>query len=92
MSFVNAHRHSFIIQLWMEPREIESAPEEWRGIIEHTTSGQRRAVFTTNDIIQFIEGYVVHLHLQENPQDSMRVKLSRRSAEEPVDHEPPSTE
>ena len=83
MSFMNRNRHSFIIQLWCEPREIESAPEQWRGIIEHTISGERCAVFTTDDIINFIG---IHVNLQQQsqqPQNFVQTRLSRRDHDEP---------
>jgi hypothetical protein len=90
MSFVNNKRHAFIIQLWCEPREIESAPEEWRGIIEHTTTGERCAVFTTDDIIRFIGIHVAHLQPSQRLQDSMQMKLSRRISNETSDEKPPN--
>jgi hypothetical protein len=37
-----ASTHVFILRLWLEPREIEDAQPEWRGVIEHVESGEHR--------------------------------------------------
>lgn len=34
--------HVFILRFWLEPREIEDAEPEWRGVIEHVESGDHR--------------------------------------------------
>lgn len=33
--------HSFIVRIWIEPREIKDADAKWRGVIEHVGSGDR---------------------------------------------------
>ena len=92
MSFVSNNRHAFIIQLWREPREIENAPEQWRGIIEHTTTGQRCAIFTADDIIKFIGIHVTDFQQAEKPPDSVRTRLGRTTSDEIPDDEPPTRE
>jgi len=91
MSYLNDNRHAFIIQLWCEPREIESDSELWRGIIEHTKSGQRCAIFTAEDIIKFIETFVNHLQQPQRQQDSLQTKLSRRIIIKSSDDQPSRT-
>ena len=33
--------HSFIIRVWIEPRDNKDAQPTWRGVIEHVGSGVR---------------------------------------------------
>ena len=55
-SFENT-AHSFIIRIWIEPREIENAPIKSRGVIEHITSGKRMYFTCLDDINAFISPY-----------------------------------
>jgi len=47
--------HSFIVRIWLEPREIQNEPPEWRGMIEHLPSGDRRYLRDLDEISSFIE-------------------------------------
>ena len=38
--------HSFIVRIWIEPREIAGEPAEWKGMIQHVVTG-RRSYFTS---------------------------------------------
>ena len=49
--------HAFVVRLWLEPREIEDAQPEWRGVIEHVPSGERRYLRDLDDIALFISSY-----------------------------------
>ena len=51
--------HVFIVRLWCEPREIDGAPLEWRGVIEHVPTGRRHFFRDLDDILAFIDP---HLH------------------------------
>ena len=50
--------HVFVVRLWQEPREIEGAPPEWRGMIEHVSSGDRRYFRELEDITSIIPTYI----------------------------------
>jgi len=49
--------HVFMVRIWRERREIEGAPPEWRGAIEHVASGERRYVKQVDEIVAFISRY-----------------------------------
>jgi hypothetical protein len=40
MSSFDPRSHTFIIRIWVEPREIEGTPVQWRGEIKHVPSGK----------------------------------------------------
>ncbi len=50
--------HGFVVRLWYEPREIESAAPEWRGWIECVATGERRYVRNVGEIATVIESYL----------------------------------
>lgn len=55
---MNHNRRAFIIRIWREPREIEGALPEWRGVIESTHDNQRRYLKSLDEIIAFIAPYL----------------------------------
>jgi hypothetical protein len=46
-------QHLFIVRLWHEPSQI-AAPGQWRGSVEHTSSGQRRYFIALGDLADFV--------------------------------------
>lgn len=48
----------FIVRFWPEPRELENARPEWRGVVEHVKSGERRFVRHPDEVAPFIAAYV----------------------------------
>lgn len=50
--------HVFIVRLWCEPREIEGASPEWRGVIEHVPTGRRHFFRHMDDIPAFIASFL----------------------------------
>lgn len=48
----------FIVRFWPEPRELETATPEWRGVVEHVKSGERRFVQRPDEVALFIAAYV----------------------------------
>ncbi len=52
------HTHVFIVRVWHEHREIEAAPPQWRGVIEHVPSGERRYLTDLRSISAFITHYL----------------------------------
>ena len=41
MSIAQKNTHVFIVRIWVEPREIEGANPEMRGVVEHMESGSK---------------------------------------------------
>lgn len=61
--------HSFIVRIWREPREILGARAQWRGLIEHVASGQRRYVNDLAGLETFILKYIgeMGVEMEEKP-------------------------
>jgi hypothetical protein len=55
---VDESDHVFIVRFWQERREIEQAPPEGRGMIEHVISGERRYLKNLDEMTEFILQYV----------------------------------
>jgi hypothetical protein len=70
MDSFEANTHVFIIRVWREQRDNEMATPEWRGVIEHVPTGQRRYFKDPALIVEFIGPYL--------QQTGIRVSLSRR--------------
>jgi hypothetical protein len=51
-------RHTFIVRIWREPREVEGMTPEWRGLIERVGSGDRRYFHRLDELISFMQGYM----------------------------------
>ncbi len=58
MKEVQENMHSFVVRLWLEPREMEGEDPEWRGRIEHVGTGRRRYLGETEEILDFILPYL----------------------------------
>ena len=58
MKSIEDDAHSFIVRVRLEPRELEGAVSEWRGMIEHVESGERRYLKDLDEITSFIAGYL----------------------------------
>ena len=67
----------FIIRIWVERREIEGAPTEWRGVIEHIPGGQRRYLKDLGDILVFIRPYLKSIGVNVGAGWRMRQWLKR---------------
>lgn len=52
---------AFLVRIWSEPREIEHARPEWRGMVEHIPSGQRRYVKSLDELAAFIASYLASM-------------------------------
>lgn len=50
--------HVFIVRIWLEPRDIEGAPSECRGEIEHVPSGQRRYLKGLDGMEVFVSSWL----------------------------------
>lgn len=51
---------AFIVRIWLERREIEGAAPEWRGVIEHVSTGERNYFKQLTEIATYLVP-----HLQE---------------------------
>lgn len=49
---------SYIVRVWIEHREIEGAPVEWRGSIEHVPSGMTRYLTDLDELGRFIRPFL----------------------------------
>lgn len=49
---------AFIVRVWLEQREIEDAPVEWRGSIEHVASGRLKYLTNLDEIKRFINPFL----------------------------------
>ena len=49
---------AYIVRVWIEPREIEVAPTEWRGSIEHVASGRTKYLTDLDELAQFIRPFL----------------------------------
>jgi hypothetical protein len=59
-----ANTQVFILRFWLEPREIEGAEPEWRGVVEHVQSGERRYFQNLEVMLSFISKYFDRLSKQ----------------------------
>ena len=50
-------RHTFIVRIWREPREIEGEAAEWRGLIESVGDGRRRYFRRLDELVDFMRIY-----------------------------------
>lgn len=49
---------AFIVRVWLEQREVEAAPVEWRGSIEHVGSGRIKYLTDLNELTPFIRPFL----------------------------------
>jgi hypothetical protein len=65
VNLIKANAHVFILRFWLEPREIEDAKPEWRGVIEHVESGEHRYFRDLDVMVSFI---AKHIDILEKPE------------------------
>ena len=49
---------AFIVRVWLEHREVEAAPVEWRGSIEHVASGNIKYLTDLGEIARFVRPHL----------------------------------
>ena len=49
---------AFIVRVWLEHREAETAPLEWRGSIEHVASGKIKYLTDLDEIARFVRPHL----------------------------------
>lgn len=60
---------AFVLRIWVERRALAGAPVEWRGMIEHATSGQRHYARDLASIVHFIKQYMVEMGVDFTNED-----------------------
>jgi hypothetical protein len=48
-------RHSFIVRLWAESREIADERPVWRGLVQHVLSGEQTYFQTFEEMVSFMK-------------------------------------
>lgn len=73
------HMHVFIVRIWIEPREIAGAVVEWRGVIEHLPTQERRYLNDLAVIANFITPYLDGMGVQrvQEMQQGLPARLRR---------------
>ena len=61
MDLFEAKTQVFILRFWFEPREIAGANQQWRGMIEHVPTGERRYFQRIEEIPGLILPYLKEL-------------------------------
>jgi len=64
--------HTFILRVWLEPREIDGAADEWRGLVRHVGSGRQRYLNNLNQIIAFIIPYLKKMGIKVSKSEAKR--------------------
>ena len=62
----------FVVRIWREPREIENAAPQWRGLIEHVLSGARSYLGDIDGIAGFIAPYLAQMGVPLPSQGPLR--------------------
>ena len=77
---MNEKTHSFIVRIWLEPREIEGAPPQWRGEVKHVASGKQIYLRNLAEITSFIVPYLEEIGIQFTACKKLRNWLSEKVA------------
>lgn len=46
--------HSFLVRIWVEPREIADERTVWRGMVQHVFSGEQTYFLTFEEMLLFM--------------------------------------
>ncbi len=46
--------HSFVVRIWVEPREIADERTVWRGMVQHVLSGEQTYFQTFEEMVLFM--------------------------------------
>ncbi len=77
MTLFEDKTHVFMVRIWLERREIEGASTEWRGVIEHVTSGERQYLKDMDDITAFIAPYLEQMGVRFRKRWRLRLWLKQ---------------
>lgn len=70
---------AFVVRVWLERREIADAPPQWRGVVEHVTSGKRKYFIDLDTIVLFMAEYMRGWGVKPKSWVVLRQKLCRFS-------------
>lgn len=62
-------QHLFIVRTWREPNTVV-ASAEWRGMVEHVPTGQRRYFTRLEDLDHFILQQMAQTEAEDTPTKS----------------------
>ena len=77
MDSFEAHTNVFIVRIWLEPRESPAAKPEWRGVIEHVATHQRRYFKNMSVITEFAEPYLEQMGIYVGQRGRLRRWLKK---------------
>ncbi len=63
--------------MWLEPREIAGATPEWRGMVEHVLTKERRYIKNLEEITDFMLIYVREMEGKSGLRSRTRQLLKR---------------
>jgi hypothetical protein len=69
--------HVFIVRIWLEPRELAGAVVEWRGVIEHVPTQERRYLNDLAALSSFITPYLDSMGVKRGMHERWRRWLNR---------------
>jgi hypothetical protein len=69
---------AFIVRVWREPREMRGAVPDWRGMIEHVPSKERRYIKDLGEIAAFITPYLQRMGVKLGVPGWLRQWLCQR--------------
>jgi hypothetical protein len=72
----------FIVRAWREPREIEGAAHEWRGVIEYVPDGARQY---WKDLVEITAFIARHLGLEEGEVTAPQEQQTRVNSDSVLD-------
>jgi hypothetical protein len=81
MNSLEEKTHSFIVRIWIEPREIEGAPPHWRGEIKHVPSGKQIYLRNLAEITSFVADYLEEMGIKFVGCQKLRKWLSKKVAD-----------
>lgn len=58
MKSIEEHGSSFVVRIWLEPREVKGTSPEWRGRVEHVQTGERVYFRGLDRMIEFMMSYL----------------------------------
>jgi hypothetical protein len=63
--------HIFIIRIWAENRDIEGASPQYRGVIQHASSGEKQYLENTNAVKNFMLPYLEEMGIDTDQRDPL---------------------
>jgi hypothetical protein len=74
---LGTRRHSFIVRIWLEDRDVVPRRVRWRGTVTHVPGGERGAVKRLADVSAFIAPYLWSMGVRPSLPVRLAEKLYR---------------